>query len=55
MTLEKSNKNLKSLKIKIKKLTLDIYLSSEAIVSTITEWNELYPSLLKNYPMKKIC
>ena len=55
MTLEKSIKILKSLNIKLKKPTSDIDLSSEVIVASVTEWNELYPSLLKNYPMRTIC
>ena len=54
MTLERNNIFLKSLNNKLKIPTLDIDLSSEDIVSTVTEWNELHPSLLKQYPMRKI-
>ena len=39
MTLERNNIFLKSLNNKLKIPTLDIDLSSEAIVATVTEWN----------------
>jgi len=51
LTLEKSNKS-KAIVTTVT-ATLDIALSSEAIVDTVTEWNVLYPSLLKHYPVRK--
>ena len=52
LTLEKSNKS-KAIVATVT-ATLDIALSSEAIVATVTEWNVLYPSLLKHYPVRKV-
>ena len=52
LTLEKSNKS-KAIVATVT-ATLDIALSSEAIVDTVTEWNDSYPSLLTHYPVRRV-